>query len=169
MPKGEMVSFTWIEGGYDYWTKSWEMMKPSGLERECGLDIPDKRSHRTKTPRGSQGPRRFLLSLPRPGRELVSRSLRMPRWAWTWWEWTCHESKFSEQDSNPLSKETAYPLKTKNDLEMLRRSWVTSVFISTYWPSASHLHLFYHNPSLQVEILLGWPETHLGFSIKDYL
>lgn len=39
------------------------MMKPSGLERECGLDIPDKRSHRTKTPRGSQGPKRFSVSL----------------------------------------------------------------------------------------------------------
>ena len=114
-----------------------------------------------RVPRDSQPP---LLSLPCPGRELAP-----GLWGCQGGhEWTCHESKFSKQESNPLSKETADLLKTKNDLEMLR-SCMMSVFISIYWPSASHLHLFYYNPSLQVEILLGWPKTHFGSSIKYYL
>ena len=73
MPHGELT-----------FPKVADMMKPSGLGRGCELDIADKRSHRTKTPRESQGPKRFPASLALSAlsrKRTCSRSLRMPRWA----------------------------------------------------------------------------------------
>lgn len=83
--------------------------EPSHLVRDDeakGMQAGHSRQEKPqdKDPRRSQGPKEIpslpLLSLPCPGENL----LQVFEDAKSGHEWTCRESKFSRQESNPLSR-----------------------------------------------------------------